>query len=57
MWDWGLGTDRVLSLFPGLALRTLSNNNNNNNITRTSHSFSYILKVLQITLNMKSYLF
>ena len=32
VWGWGLWTDRVFSLSPGLAQRTPNNNNNNNNI-------------------------
>ena len=31
VWGWGLWTDRVFSLSPGLAQRTPNNNNNNNN--------------------------
>ena len=31
VWGWGLWTDRVFSLSPGLAQRTQNNNNNNNN--------------------------
>ena len=31
LWGWGLWTDRVFSLSPGLAQRTPNNNNNNNN--------------------------
>ena len=30
VWGWGLWTDRVFSLSPGLARRTLGSNNNNN---------------------------
>ena len=30
VWGWGLWTDRVFSLSPGLAQRTPNNNNNNN---------------------------
>ena len=31
VWGWGLWTDRVFSLSPGLAQRTPNGNNNNNN--------------------------
>ena len=33
-WGWGLWTDRVFSLSPGLAQRTSNDNNNNKSIVR-----------------------
>ena len=37
VWGWGLWTNIVLSLSPGLAHRTLNSNNNNNNNNNRRH--------------------
>ena len=36
VWVWGLWTDRVFSLSPGLAQQTLINNNNKNLVTKVT---------------------
>ena len=47
VWDWGLWTDRVFSLSPGLAQQTP--NNNNNNKAADGDAFYAILEEIVLT--------
>ena len=59
VWGWGLWTDRVFSLSPGLAQRTPNNNTNNHNyslITITVESqlhSNYKYSVITITVQLQ----
>ena len=47
VWGWGLWTDRVFSLSPGLAQLTPNDDDNNNNL-KNVHSSYYLLLVLRL---------
>ena len=44
VWGWGLWTDRVVSLSPGLAQRTPINNKNNNNNNNNTNNNNLLVR-------------
>ena len=56
VWGWGLWTDRVFSLSPGLAQRTRNDDKNNNNTILSIQVSALVKLVLEIQLHLFSLL-